>query len=208
MLRRRAVSSLRIRRRDGSLGCSGAFTEQSLAKSSQPPRRVLDEWVRLRQRHLWNQIGNGFARPVLDAGSVREGRTDGSTTCALSRSRAAVELSSGPVPEQLWSPRRLNVLIRECHFRSYLEIGSSKLRRSSTFIRDGAAVSIESTVRRGALAARCQLRRDDQRRVLSNDSPVQAIQYRVPRRTAHVRTDVSRHDQHVRAPHQRCHRDR
>jgi hypothetical protein len=87
---------------------------------------VFDECIRLRQRHLWRQIDNGFARPFLDRwGIFREGRTDGINYL---RSLAGLEqlllpYRRGEIPEHLWSPRRLNVLIRECHLRSYLEIG-------------------------------------------------------------------------------------
>jgi len=96
-----------------------------LRRARNLPRRVLDEIVRLRQRHLWKTIGNGFARPFLDRwGVFREGRTDGINYLrSLAGLAPLLDYRSGPVPEELWSPRRLNVLIRECHFRSYLEIG-------------------------------------------------------------------------------------
>jgi hypothetical protein len=90
------------------------------------PRRVLDECIRLRQRHLWRVIDNGFARPFLDRwGVFREDRTDGINylRSLVGISQLLLPYRRGPLPEGLWSPRRLNVLIRDCHFRSYLEIG-------------------------------------------------------------------------------------
>ncbi len=79
----------------------------------------------MRQRLLWKQIANGFARPFLDRwGHFREGREEG-----INRLRSIAELPlllkyrPGPVPDELWSPRRINALVRELHFRSYLEIG-------------------------------------------------------------------------------------
>jgi len=96
------------------------------------PRRFVDEvirvhqrWIRARERHLWRVIGNGFARPVLDRwGLFREDRTEG-----INRLRSIAGLTPllkyrpGTVPSELWSPRRLNILIRELRLRSYLEIG-------------------------------------------------------------------------------------
>jgi hypothetical protein len=70
-------------------------------------------------------IGNGFARPFLDRwGLFREDRTEG-----INRLRSIAGLTPllkyrpGTVPSELWSPRRLNILIRELRLRSYLEIG-------------------------------------------------------------------------------------
>ncbi len=96
-----------------------------LRRALNTPRRVVDEWIRMRQRQLWKQIANGFARPFLDRwGHFREPREDG-----INRLRSIAELPPllkyrpGLVPAELWSPRRLNHLIRELHLRSYLEIG-------------------------------------------------------------------------------------
>jgi hypothetical protein len=79
----------------------------------------------VRQRHLWKQIDNGFARPFLDRwGFMRERRADG-----INRLRSIADLPlllqhrPGPVPAELWTPRRVNALISELHLRSYLEIG-------------------------------------------------------------------------------------
>jgi len=70
-------------------------------------------------------IGNGFARPLLDRwGLFREDRTEG-----INRLRSIAGLTPllkyrpDAVPSELWSPRRLNILIRELRLRSYLEIG-------------------------------------------------------------------------------------
>jgi hypothetical protein len=70
-------------------------------------------------------IGNGFARPFLDRwGLFREDREDG-----INRLRSIAGLPlllkyrPGSVPEELWTPRRVNTLIRELHLTSYLEIG-------------------------------------------------------------------------------------
>jgi len=69
-------------------------------------------------------IGNGFARPFLDHWLRREYRTEG-----INRLRSIAGLTPllkyrpDGVPSALWSPRRLNILIRELHLRSYLEIG-------------------------------------------------------------------------------------
>jgi hypothetical protein len=89
------------------------------------PRRAADEWIRVRQRHLWKVIANGFARPFLDRwGLFREDRTDG-----INRLRSIAELPPllkyrpGAVPEDLWTPRRVNALVHDLHLRSYLEIG-------------------------------------------------------------------------------------
>lgn len=96
-----------------------------LRRALHAPRRAVDEFIRVRQRHLWKQVGNGFARPFLDRwGYFREDRTDG-----INRLRSIAGLlpllpyRHGPVPAELWSPRRLNHLARELHLRSYLEIG-------------------------------------------------------------------------------------
>jgi hypothetical protein len=81
--------------------------------------------IRLRQRHLWRVIGNGFTRPLLDRwGFLREKRFDG-----INRLRGIAGLTlmlpyrPGPVPDGHWSPRRINALVRELHLHSYLEIG-------------------------------------------------------------------------------------
>jgi hypothetical protein len=69
-------------------------------------------------------IGNGFARPFIDRWLRREYRTEG-----INRLRSIVGLTPllkyrpDAVPSELWSPRRLNTLIRELHLSSYLEIG-------------------------------------------------------------------------------------
>ena len=96
-----------------------------LRRARNIPRRVIDEGIRVRQRHFWRVIGNGFARPFLDRwGLFREDRTEG-----INRLRSIAGLlplltyRPNPVPDELWSPRRLNILIRELHLRSYLEIG-------------------------------------------------------------------------------------
>ena len=96
-----------------------------LRRALNTPRRVVDEWIRMRQRQLWKQIANGFARPFLDRwGHFREPREDG-----INRLRSIAELPPllkyrpGLVPAELWSPRRINYLVRELHLRSYLEIG-------------------------------------------------------------------------------------
>lgn len=85
----------------------------------------MDELIRRRQRHLWKQIDNGFARPFLDRwGFIRKHRAEG-----INRLRSIADLPlllpyrPGPVPAELWTPRRVNVLIGELHLRSYLEIG-------------------------------------------------------------------------------------
>jgi hypothetical protein len=79
----------------------------------------------MRQRHLWKQVANGFARPFLDRwGHFREARED-----EINRFRSMAELPlllkyrPGTVPDELWSPRRINALVRELHLTSYLEIG-------------------------------------------------------------------------------------
>jgi hypothetical protein len=79
----------------------------------------------MRQRRIWKQIANGFARPFLDRfGHFREEREQG-----INRLRSIAGLPlllkyrPGDVPEALWSPRRINTLVRELHLRSYLEIG-------------------------------------------------------------------------------------
>lgn len=89
------------------------------------PRRVIHELIRARQRHIWKVIANGFARPVLDRwGFFREDRTGG-----INRSRMIAGLAPllkyrpDPAPAELWSPRRINFLVRELHLNSYLEIG-------------------------------------------------------------------------------------
>ena len=96
-----------------------------LRRALNTPRRVVDEFIRMRQRHLWNQIANGFARPFLDRwGHFREDREDG-----INRLRSMAELPlllkyrPGTVPDELWSPRRINALVRQLHLTSYLEIG-------------------------------------------------------------------------------------
>ena len=70
-------------------------------------------------------IANGFARPYLDRWwFFRKGRFDGINRL---RSIAGLPLmlkyEPDAVPEELWTPRRVNALIRELHLRSYLEIG-------------------------------------------------------------------------------------
>jgi hypothetical protein len=89
------------------------------------PRRVIHELIRVRQRHIWRVIANGFARPVLDRwGIFREDRTEG-----INRLRMIADLAPllkyrpDPVAAELWSPRRINFLVRELHLTSYLEIG-------------------------------------------------------------------------------------
>jgi hypothetical protein len=86
---------------------------------------VADEWIRFRQRHLWKVIANGFARPFLDRwGLFREDREDG-----INRLRSIAGLPlllkyrPGSVPDELWTPRRVNALIGQLHLTSYLEIG-------------------------------------------------------------------------------------
>jgi methyltransferase family protein len=70
-------------------------------------------------------IANGFARPFLDRwGLFRESREDG-----INRLRSIAGLPPllkyrpGSVPEELWTPRRVNALIRDLGLTSYLEIG-------------------------------------------------------------------------------------
>jgi hypothetical protein len=89
------------------------------------PRRIVDEGIRVRQRHLWKVIGNGFARPFLDRwGLFREDRTEGINRLrAIAGVLPLLKFRPDPVLVELWSPRRLNILIRELHLRSYLEIG-------------------------------------------------------------------------------------
>ena len=96
-----------------------------LRRALNTPRRVVDEFIRMRQRHLWKQVANGFARPFLDRwGHFREPREDG-----INRFRLMAELPvllkyrPGTVPDELWSPRRINTLVRDLHLTSYLEIG-------------------------------------------------------------------------------------
>ena len=96
-----------------------------LRRALHAPRRLRDEVIRLRQRHLWRVIGNGFTRPWLDRwGFLRERRFDG-----INRLRGIAGLTlmlqyrPGPVPDGHWSPRRINTLVRELRLRSYLEIG-------------------------------------------------------------------------------------
>lgn len=96
-----------------------------LKRALHAPRRAADEWIRFRQRHRWKQIANGFARPFLNRwGFLRKGRADGINRL---RSTAGLPLllpyRPGPAPVELWTPRRINVLIRELHLKSYLEIG-------------------------------------------------------------------------------------
>jgi hypothetical protein len=87
---------------------------------------VVDELIRVRQRHLWRVIDNGFARPFLDRWwFFRKDRADG-----INRLRSIagglpllLKYRPGSVPEDLWTPRRVNVLVRELHLTSYLEIG-------------------------------------------------------------------------------------
>jgi hypothetical protein len=81
--------------------------------------------IRVRQRHLWNVIDHGFARPILDQlGYFREKHYE-----EINRLRSIAGLllllpnRSEDVPAELWSPRRLNDLISNLHLRSYLEIG-------------------------------------------------------------------------------------
>ena len=85
----------------------------------------MHEVIRLRQRHLWSVIDNGFARPLLDRwGVFREDRTDGINYLrAIAGLSPLLKYRPGDVPADLWSARRLNILIRELHLRSYLEIG-------------------------------------------------------------------------------------
>jgi hypothetical protein len=70
-------------------------------------------------------IGNGFARPFLDRwGLIREERTEGINRLrSIAGVTPLLKYRPGTVPSELWSPRRLNILIRELHLRSYLEIG-------------------------------------------------------------------------------------
>jgi Methyltransferase domain len=71
-------------------------------------------------------IDNGFARPFLDRWwYFRKGRAEG-----INRLRAIaggfpllLKYRPGSVPEELWTPRRVNILVSELHLRSYLEIG-------------------------------------------------------------------------------------
>jgi hypothetical protein len=85
----------------------------------------MDELVRVRQRHLWKVIGNGFARPFLDrCGPLREDRTGGINYLrSLAGLAPLLKYRPDPVPAHLWSPRRVNVLVRELRLRSYLEVG-------------------------------------------------------------------------------------
>jgi hypothetical protein len=89
------------------------------------PRRAVHELIRLRQRHLWSVVANGFARPFLDRwGPLREGRTEGINYLrSLAGLPLLLKYRPDPVPEELWSPRRINALIRGLGARSYLEIG-------------------------------------------------------------------------------------
>ena len=89
------------------------------------PRRGLDEVIRLRQRHLWRVIGNGFTRPVLDRwGFLRERRFDGINRLRdIAGLTLMLQFRPEPVREGAWSPRRINALVRALHLRSYLEIG-------------------------------------------------------------------------------------
>jgi hypothetical protein len=89
------------------------------------PKRAAHEWIRLRQRHLWKVIANGFARPILDRwGYFREDRTEGINYLRmLAGLPLLLKYRPDPVPAELWSPRRINELIRELRLRSYLEIG-------------------------------------------------------------------------------------
>ena len=85
----------------------------------------MHEVIRLRQRHLWKVIANGFARPVLDRwGYFREDRTEGINYLrTIAGLPLLLKYRPEPVPDELWSPRRLNFLIHELHLSSYLEIG-------------------------------------------------------------------------------------
>ena len=89
------------------------------------PRRLRDEVIRLRQRHLWRVIGNGFTRPVLDRwGFLREKRFDGINRLRdIAGLTLMLQYRPGPVPDGHWSPRRINALVRDLRLRSYLEIG-------------------------------------------------------------------------------------
>jgi len=96
-----------------------------LRRAINTPRRVLDELIRYRQRHLWKVIGNGFARPFLDRwGYFREDRTDGINYLrSIAGLSPLLKYRPGSVPVGLWTPRRVNALIAELNLRSYLEIG-------------------------------------------------------------------------------------
>jgi hypothetical protein len=85
----------------------------------------MHEVIRLRQRNLWKVIANGFARPVLDRwGYFREDRTEGINYLrTIAGLPLLLKYRPEPVPDELWSPRRLNFLIHELHLSSYLEIG-------------------------------------------------------------------------------------
>jgi len=86
---------------------------------------VADELIRLRQRHFWKVIANGFARPVLDRwGYFREDRTEEINELRMIAGLPFVlKYRPDHVPVELWSPRRINFLIHELHLNSYLEIG-------------------------------------------------------------------------------------
>jgi hypothetical protein len=81
--------------------------------------------IRVRQRQIWKVIDNGFARPFLDRWwFVRTKRTDGINYLrSIAGLSPLLKCRPDVVPDALWSPRRLNYLIRELHLRSYLEIG-------------------------------------------------------------------------------------
>jgi hypothetical protein len=81
--------------------------------------------IRLRQRHLWRVVGNGFTRPVLDRwGYLREKRFDGINRLRdIAGLTLMLQYRPAPVPDGAWSPRRINALVRELRLRSYLEIG-------------------------------------------------------------------------------------
>ena len=70
-------------------------------------------------------MGNGFARPFLDRwGYFREDRTEGINHLrGLAGLPLILKYRPDPVPDELWSPRRINTLIRGLGARSYLEIG-------------------------------------------------------------------------------------
>lgn len=96
-----------------------------LRRARNIPRRIVDEFIRVRQRHLWKVIGNGFARPFLDRwGPLREDRTEGINSLrSIAGLAPLLKYRPDPVPAHLWSPRRVNVLVRALGLRSYLEIG-------------------------------------------------------------------------------------
>ena len=97
-----------------------------LRRAVHAPRRAVHEVIRLRQRHVWNVIAHGFARPVLDRwGFRRDVRTDGINRMRIiaGLTPSLLKYRPGDVPGELWSPRRINYLVAELHLRSYLEIG-------------------------------------------------------------------------------------